>query len=409
MTNGQPSIAPTGSSSLVKHKQHTSEKAGADGAEKQSFENVLKSKTSKAEEKSETKNDGKIEIKNEANKKNKSGDEETALENGDGVLHIIQPRKEIGQRSSIKLENHKGDNKEPDDVSSSDPDLKVQRPAQNALFEPTAKDGSAVSDTTRPLLKESAGEHLKRENKPSTTNVRLEKNRIAEKPDEFQLQLQSPQRGEAPMITNAPERMIPNKPKLAINPTSLAVLQNAYFTFRGEGTSTDISVRDQIMDRVSPELKAMQRINMVATGMQAVQSPSATNIISLQLHPIGLGRLQAHLHKQDGALKVDLVVESKHTLDVLNADINGLKSSLRALGVLDQNINITLSQNQTARDWQSADQSNFGFDHRDSQQAQGQDKNPQGNAGRPTVDAKMELDSLQSVRHPIYGGNRLLI
>lgn len=66
-----------------------------------------------------------------------------------------------------------------------------------------------------------------------------------------------------------------------------------------------------------------------------------TSTLTLQLHPIGLGRVQAEIRKDGDLVRIKLTVETSGTFEVLKNDIDALKAAMRALGTSEGDVTLT--------------------------------------------------------------------
>jgi flagellar hook-length control protein FliK len=169
-------------------------------------------------------------------------------------------------------------------------------------------------------------------------------------------------------------------------------------------------VKDQVLDRLGPEIRSMHKAESTSAAQASGVAAVNRNVISLQLYPIGLGRVQAHLTKDGDGVKIDLVVESRQTLDLLNADIDALKTSMRALGASEGNINITLGRNSNNANQDGAMENG---DLSNSDNAMAQDSDADGSNKRdPDSDIDSRLAALQSAsdnERVGYDSSRIII
>lgn len=138
-----------------------------------------------------------------------------------------------------------------------------------------------------------------------------------------------------------------NQPIGRVEVSGVASMQTAT-QIAGTANDAPPPVKDQVLDRLGPEIRSMQKAETTSAAQASGVAAANRNVISLQLYPIGLGRVQARLTKEGDSVKIELIVESKQTLDLLNADIDALKTSMRALGASENNINIALGKNNNS-------------------------------------------------------------
>ncbi|WP_026480790.1 flagellar hook-length control protein FliK [Ahrensia sp. 13_GOM-1096m] len=169
------------------------------------------------------------------------------------------------------------------------------------------------------------------------------------------------------------------------------------------GTANDAPppVKDQVLDRLGPEIRSMQKAETTSAVQASGVAAANRNVISLQLYPIGLGRVQARLTKEGDSVKIELIVESKQTLDMLNADIDALKTSMRALGASENNINIALGKNNNSGS-QDAALENGSFS--DFENAMTDDRETDGQNNR---DLDGDKDGRLATLQPTTGGERV--
>lgn len=176
---------------------------------------------------------------------------------------------------------------------------------------------------------------------------------------------------------------------------------------RAGAAANEITVGEQVLDRVRPEITAMRRADVVSSQMFAANSLTNKSVMTLQLYPVGLGRLQAQMLKENDTMKVELVVESKKTLELLNADIDALKSSMRALGVADENITVTMARSNTTGDPLNEDNIKQGFgDNQLEQSGDNREQSPDNGKDNPERDDGMlsRLDQPAEIRVRTHDG-----
>ena len=105
-----------------------------------------------------------------------------------------------------------------------------------------------------------------------------------------------------------------------------------------QATAKDISA--QVTRHLSSEMLNMDlRTQVVAE--RASTGALNTSTLTLQLHPIGLGRVQAEIRKDGDLVRIKLTVEASGTFEVLKNDIDALKAAMRALGTSEGDVTLT--------------------------------------------------------------------
>ncbi|WP_018690494.1 flagellar hook-length control protein FliK [Ahrensia kielensis] len=191
-----------------------------------------------------------------------------------------------------------------------------------------------------------------------------------------------------------------NQPIGRVEVSGLAGMQAAT-QITGTANDAPPPVKDQVLDRLGPEIRSMQKAETTSAVQASGVAAANRNVISLQLYPIGLGRVQARLTKEGDSVKIDLIVESKQTLDLLNADIDALKTSMRALGASENNINIALGKNNNSAG-QDAALENGSFS--DFENAMTDDREADGQNNR---DLDGDNDGRLATLQPTTGGERV--
>ncbi|MEM5502496.1 flagellar hook-length control protein FliK [Ahrensia kielensis] len=191
-----------------------------------------------------------------------------------------------------------------------------------------------------------------------------------------------------------------NQPIGRVEVSGLASMQAAT-QITGTANDAPPPVKDQVLDRLGPEIRSMQKAETTSAVQASGVAAANRNVISLQLYPIGLGRVQARLTKEGDSVKIDLIVESKQTLDLLNADIDALKTSMRALGASENNINIALGKNNNSAGQDTALE-NGSFS--DFENAMTDDREADGQNNR---DLDGDKDGRLATLQPTTGGERV--
>lgn len=221
--------------------------------------------------------------------------------------------------------------------------------------------------------------------------------------------------------TDMGEGSVENRSKNKVQPSvnraaspELSVMAGTQATGQVATASNDVPppVKDQVLDRLGPEIRSMHKAESTSAAQAQASGVAAANrnVISLQLYPIGLGRVQAHLTKDGDGVKIDLVVESRQTLDLLNADIDALKTSMRALGASEGNINITLGRNSNNANQDGAMENG---DLSNSDNAMAQDSDADGSNRRDQdgdIDSRLAaLQSASDNERVGYDSSRIII
>ena len=74
---------------------------------------------------------------------------------------------------------------------------------------------------------------------------------------------------------------------------------------------------------------------------RTVSVNTTTSVLTLQLHPVGLGRVQAEIRRVGELVKIKLTVEAPDTLEIIKSDLDSLKNAMRALGTADGDVTLT--------------------------------------------------------------------
>lgn len=203
-------------------------------------------------------------------------------------------------------------------------------------------------------------------------------------------------------VTGAENRTVPTKPVKQTESLAMAGMQ-ATAQVATSFSDAPPPVKDQVLDRLGPELRNMQKAETTSSAQAQASGVAASNrnVISLQLYPIGLGRVQARLTREGDSVKIDLLVETKQTLDLLNADIDALKTSLRALGASESNINIALGRgNNNANQEAALEKGEFSNS--------GNDKSGDSDAnGKNNQDHDSDIDSRLAAQQTINDNDRV--
>ncbi|MEM8539548.1 MAG: flagellar hook-length control protein FliK [Pseudomonadota bacterium] len=103
-------------------------------------------------------------------------------------------------------------------------------------------------------------------------------------------------------------------------------------------TAKDISA--QVTRHLNSELLNMDLRTQVVAERTSTGALN-TSTLTLQLHPIGLGRVQAEIRKDGDLVRIKLTVEASGTFEVLKNDIDALKAAMRALGTSEGDVTLT--------------------------------------------------------------------
>ena len=139
-----------------------------------------------------------------------------------------------------------------------------------------------------------------------------------------------------------------------------------------------LELRSAIQEQVSKTLETeMRMLNIQSISTRAGYSPTATKAVTLQLQPVGLGRVHAQIAKTGDAMSVQLTVEKVETYDLFKQDIDALRVTLRTLGLGDVDINLqqqTSLQRQSEQETMNAHGNNNAFDNEMSERPEALDK-----------------------------------
>ncbi len=143
----------------------------------------------------------------------------------------------------------------------------------------------------------------------------------------------------------------------------------------------DISA--QVSRHLNSELLNMDLRTQIVTERAATGSINSS-VLTLQLHPIGLGRVQAEIRKEGELVRIKLTVEAKGTFEILKNDIDALKTAMRALGTAEGDVMLTQGNiNRLPSDAANNGQSFFANERNNQSAMQGQqDRAPNGHPGR---------------------------
>lgn len=144
-------------------------------------------------------------------------------------------------------------------------------------------------------------------------------------------------------------------------------------------------VSAQVTRHLNSELLNMELRTQVVSE-RATTGALNSSILTLQLQPVGLGRVQAEIRKEGELVRIKLTVEAKGTFEILKNDIDVLKAAMRALGTAEGDV--TLTQGNISRlpnEGANSGQSLFSNERDNRSELQGrQNQDPSGHSRQQT-------------------------
>lgn len=175
-----------------------------------------------------------------------------------------------------------------------------------------------------------------------------------------------------PSLDNAPQIQVKGATAPQTTATNMQAVQTAPLVAAKE-------ISAQVTRHLNSELLNMDLRTQIVSE-RATTGALNSSVLTLQLHPIGLGRVQAEIRKEGDLVRIKLTVEAKGTFDILKNDIDALKAAMRALGTAEGDVTLTQGNiNRLPNDAANNGQ-NFFSNERDAQsELRGrQDQDPNG-------------------------------
>lgn len=191
---------------------------------------------------------------------------------------------------------------------------------------------------------------------------------------------QSNQRAETqlefkPNLENKPQIQIKDAAVLQSNITNVPAMQPAP---PPAVAAKDIST--QVTRHLNSELLNMDLRTQIVSERAATGAINSS-VLTLQLHPIGLGRVQAEIRKDGDLVRIKLTVEAKGTFEILKNDIDVLKAAMRALGTSEGDVMLTQGNINRLPSADANNGQNFFANERNNQSEMHERENQDPNSG----------------------------
>ncbi len=176
------------------------------------------------------------------------------------------------------------------------------------------------------------------------------------------------------------------------------------------GTSMAKDISAQLARHLNTELLTMELRPAIAVD-RTVSVNMTTSVLTLQLHPVGLGRVQAEIRREGDLVKIKLTVEAPDTLEIIKSDLDSLKTAMRALGTADGDV--TLTQGNLSRltsDANGTSQNLFSNERQSEADLDGRQSQKGGNAsGQSSGDEEGVGPGGNLSRNPLPGDDIIYI